>query len=403
MPMEAAPASASPRAAIPWHRNPRARALVFQVAAALLLAWFLYRIAANTVSNMAERGITVGLDFMGQVAPFGIGFAPLWEYELGVSKYWEVLVIGTQNTILVSALGVVAATLLGFVVGVLRLSPNWLVRKMASAYVEVMRNIPLPLWIFFWYVAVFLPVLPPPRDSIAMGGGVFLNKEGLYTPKPLVDDPTAATVFFLLLLALVAGLLFLRRWAQRRQDMTGQPFPLFAVSAAALLAAPVLLFYLLGQPFHLEYPEMGKFVMTGGVNFNLSFFVLWFVLTVYTSAYIGENVRAGILAVARGQSEAAHSLGLRRTPTLHLVVIPQAMRVIVPPTISQFLNLTKNSSLAVIVAYEDIVNVFAGIALNQTGQALPIIAITILLYGTLSLLTSAVLNWYNKRVQLTER
>lgn len=388
---------------IPWHRNPRTRALVFQVLAVALLAWLLLAITQNTVSNMAARGISVGLEFMGQVAPFEIGFAPFWEYQLGVSKYWEVLVVGIQNTIFVSVLGILAATLLGFVVGVLRLSRNWLVSKMASVYVEVFRNIPLPLWIFFWYVAVFLPILPPPRDSFILGGGVFLNKEGLYTPKPLIDHPLMAGLFFALLLALCVGLFFFARWAKRRQEDTGETVAVFRFSLLALLLLPPLLFYLLGKPFHLEYPEMGKFVLTGGINFNFSFFVLWFALTVYTAAYIGENVRAGILAVARGQSEAAHSLGLRPTPTLRLVIIPQAMRVIIPPTISQFLNLTKNSSLAVIVAYEDIVNVFAGIALNQTGQALPIIAITVLLYGTLSLLTSALLNWYNKRVQLTER
>ena len=397
------PSAPAPARRIPWHRDPRTRALVFQVLAVALLAWFLYGITRNTVDNMAERGITVGLDFMGQVAPFGIGFAPFWDYELGVSKYWEVLVVGIQNTIFVSFFGVIAATILGFVVGVLRLSRNWLVSKIASAYVELFRNIPLPLWIFFWYVAVFLPVLPPPRESFVFGGGVFLNKEGLYIPKPIVDNAVTSSLFMLLLVALLVGIVFFIRWARQRQDDTGEATPVFRLSALALLLAPVLLFYLLGKPFHLEYPEMGKFVLSGGINFNFSFFVLWFALTVYTAAYIGENVRAGILAVSRGQSEAAHSLGLRHAPTLRLVIIPQAMRVIIPPTISQFLNLTKNSSLAVIVAYEDIVNVFAGIALNQTGQALPIIAITIMLYGTLSLLTSALLNWYNKRVQLTER
>ena len=395
--------NAPEHAHIPWHRNPRVRAVVFQVLAGLFLCWLLYAISTNTVTNMAERGITVGLKFMGQVAPFEIGFTPLWDYQLGVSRYWEVLVVGIQNTILVSIFGVIGATLLGFFIGIMRLSPNWLVRQLASGYVEIFRNIPLPLWIFFWYVAVFLPLLPHPRESLVIGGGFFLNKEGLYTPRPLIDDATGAGVFFFLLAVLVAGLFYFRRWAQRRQDETGQRLPVLMVSASLLVVVPVILFYILGAPFHWEYAEMGKFILSGGINFNTSFFVLWFALVVYTAAYIGENVRAGIQSVSRGQSEAAHSLGLRHTPTLRFIIIPQAMRVIIPPTISQFLNLTKNSSLAVIVAYEDIVNVFAGIALNQSGQALPIIAITIMLYGTLSLLTSAILNWYNKRVQLTER
>ena len=392
-----------PSAHIPWHRDPRTRAIVFQVAAAVFLCWFIYVITNNTVDNMAERGIAIGLKFMGQIAPFEIGFTPFWDYKLGESKYWEVLVVGIQNTILLSFFGVISTTLLGFVIGILRLSPNWLVSKMASVYVEVFRNIPLPLWIFFFYVAVFLPALPPPRESFVLGGGFFLNKEGLYTPKPLVDNEVTATIYFLLLIALAVGLFFFGRWAAKRQDETGDALPVYSISIASLVLLPVIFYYLLGSPFHFEYAEMGKFVMSGGINLNFSFFVMWFALTTYTAAYIGENVRAGILAVARGQTEAARALGLHHTPTLRLVIIPQAMRVIIPPTISQFLNLTKNSSLAVIVAYEDIVNVFAGIALNQTGQALPIIAITIFLYGTLSLLTSWVLNWYNKRVQLTER
>lgn len=395
--------SAKPHNRIPWHRNPRVRAVVFQLIACAFLFALIYEVALNTVTNMEARGIKVGLDFMGQVAPFEIGYTPFWDYQLGVSKYWEVLVVGIQNTIFVSFFGIISATLLGFFIGILRLSPNWLLRKMSSGYVEIFRNIPLPLWIFFWYVAVFLPILPVPRQSFALGGGFFLNKEGLYTPKPLVDNAVTAVIFLIGIAALVIGLLLFARMARRRQERTGQILPVFGVSFTALALVPVGLFYLLGSPWHLEYPEMGKFVLSGGINLNTSFVVLWFALTVYTAAYIGENVRAGIVAVAPGQKEAAAALGLRHTPILRLIVIPQAMRVIIPPTISQFLNLTKNSSLAVIVAYEDIVNVFAGIALNQTGQALPIITITIGLYGCLSLLTSLILNWYNKRVQLTER
>lgn len=388
---------------IPWHRNPRTRAIIFQAAAALGLLWFVFAIWQNTVANLAERGIIIGLDFMRQVAPFEIGYTPLWDYELGVSKYWEVLVVGIQNTILVSFFGIISATLLGFLLGVMRLSPNWLVRKMAAAYVETFRNIPLPLWIFFFYVAVFLPALPSPRDSWVLGAGFFLNKEGLYTPNPIVNNAVTAGVFAVLMAGVVGGLWWLRRFARRRQDATGQILPMGWISLGVLVVVPTVLFYALGRPFHVEIAEMGRFTMDGGINLSFSFFVMWFSLTVYTAAYIGENVRAGIEAVSRGQSEAAHALGLRHGVTLRLVVIPQAMRVIIPPTISQFLNLTKNSSLAVIVAYEDVVNVFAGVALNQTGQALPIIAITIMLYGTLSALTSAILNWYNKKVQLTER
>ena len=386
-----------------WHRNPRVRAIIFQVLAIVVIARVAYDIANNTVANMAERGIIVGLDFMGQVAPFEIGYTPFWDYVLGESKYWEVLVVGVQNSLLVSVLGVISATLLGFLIGILRLSPNWLVAKLAGMYVEIFRNIPLPLWIFFWGFSVFLKILPAPSESYSFGGGLFLNKEGLYTPKPIIENGVTAGIFAALFVALIVGLVLFSRWAKRRQDDTGEILPLMRINLGLLVLTPIVLFYILGRPFSLEYAEMGRFTLQGGINLSLPLFTMWFALTTYTASYIGESVRAGILAVSHGQSEAAYSLGIRRMPVLRMIVIPQAMRVIIPPTISQFLNLTKNSSLAVIVAYEDIVAVFAGIALNQTGQALPIIAITMGFYATASLLTSAILNWYNKRVQLTER
>ena len=388
---------------IPWHRDPKTRGLIFQAAAVVFFVWALATIAANTISNLEERGIRVGLGFMSQVVPFGIGFTPFWDFKLGESLYWEVLVIGVQNTILVSVFGVIGATLLGFLLGVMRLSPNWLVAKLASAYVEFFRNVPLLLWVFFWYVAVFLPLFPLPRESLSFGQSVFLNKEGLYIPRPLIDNAGGFAVFLAFIVAAVAAIFPLAKWAKKRQDQTGVRFPVFWASLAMLAVLPLAGFYISGRPFHLEYPELGAFTLEGGLNLSMSFFVMWFALTTYTAAFIGENVRGGIVAVSRGQTEAARALGLHHGVTLRLIVIPQAMRVIIPPTISQFLNLTKNSTLAVAVAYEEVASIWMGIALNQTGQALIIITITIFVFWTLSFLTSACLNAYNRRVQLTER
>ena len=214
-----------PETRIPWHRDPKTRGMVFQAAAVLFFVWALATIAANTISNLEERGIRIGLGFMTQVVPFGIGFTPFWDFKLGESLYWEVLVIGVQNTILVSVFGVIGATFLGFLLGVLRLSPNWLVAKLASAYVEFFRNVPLLLWVFFWYVAVFLPLFPPPRQSLDFGGGVFLNNEGLYLPRPLVDNAAGFAVFCVIVAAVVVGIVMLAKWAKKRQDATGERFP----------------------------------------------------------------------------------------------------------------------------------------------------------------------------------
>jgi general L-amino acid transport system permease protein len=387
---------------IPLHRNPRVRAIFIQVAAVVALAWALGTIFANTIHNLEERGIKTGFHFMDNVAPFAIplNFFPFWEFTLGESKYWEVFVIGVQNTILISVLGIIAATLLGFVIGVLRLSPNWLIRKYASMYIEIFRNTPLLLQLLFWNFAVFLDIVVAPKNSWNFADAVFLNKAGLYMPLPQFSAATAA-LFTAAIIAAVFLSVAIARWARKRQDETGRPFPAVLCALALFIILPALA--LLIGDVDFDFPALQGFNFKGGMRLPLPGLVLWFGLSLYTAAFIAENVRGGILAVSTGQTEAAGALGLRRATALRLVIIPQAMRVIIPPTISQFLNLTKNSSLAVAIAYPEIVNVWAGISLNQTGQALVIIATTILVYETLSLTTSAFLNWYNKRVQLKER
>ena len=386
---------------VAWLHDPKTRALFFQIAVGATLAWVIYTLFTNITANMAARGKIVSFSFFDNVAPFGIGFTPFWDYKLGESNYWEVFVIAIQNTILVSVSGIIAATLLGFIVGIARLSPNWIVAKIASIYIETFRNIPLLLQIFFWYVVVFLPILPAPRESWTFGPAFAMNKEGIYLPRPLIESAGGFIAYCLIVITTLIGLYLLTRWARRRQEQTGKRFPLWW-TLPMLIVIAVAGYFVVGLPLSFEYPELQKFIYEGGINLSTSFTVMWFALSTYTAAFIGENVRGGILAVSHGQTEAARALGLRHGTILRLIIIPQALRVIVPPTISQYLNLTKNSSLAIAVSYEELSALWMGISLSQTGQEFLIIASAMAVYLTLSLLTSGFLNWYNKRAQLTE-
>ena len=390
------------RTRIPLHRDPKVRALVVQLLALVFVVYGGYSIFETTVENLNARGIQTSTAFFNEVAGFKVGFSPILDFTLGETTYLEVFFIGIQNTILVAVLGIIAATLLGFFVGVVRLSPNWLASKVALGYIEMFRNTPLLLQIMFWNFAIFLPSLPAPKDSIEMGV-FFLNARGFHFPTPVVESGTGFAIWTLLLVVLIAGLVVFSRRARIRFEETGRQLPVFWINTAALLLGGYVLYLVSGSPLAFDEPILGRFNFKGGGQLPLPLFSLWFALTIYTSAFIAENVRAGIQSVSHGQTEAAHALGLSRKNTVSLVVIPQALRVIIPPTISQYLNLTKNSSLAVAVGYEELVAVWAGITLNNTGQALVIIAMTIAVYECLSLLTSAILNWYNRRVQLSER
>ena len=388
---------------IPWHRDPKTRAVAIQAILLFSVAWALIVIFNNTVNNLENQGIHTGFGFLNEVAPFAVGFSPFIEFKLGESTYWDVFLIGIQNTILVSVLGIIAATILGFIIGVMRLSHNWLIAKIASLYIEIFRNIPLLLQIMFWNFAIFLPNLPTTRESINLWDAVYLNNRGVNMPGVTIQDMAGAWVIAGALLLAIIGSVVLFRWARRRHDLTGQRFPAISTSLLLLFGLPLLAYLATGDALILDMPELQRFNFSGGLQMPLPLFSLWFALSTYTAAFIGETVRGGIQAVDHGQTEAASALGLHRTEVLRLVVIPQAMRVIVPPAISQYLNLTKNSSLAVAVAYEELVAIWSGIALNQTGQALVIIAMTIVVYETLSLLTSYILNVYNKRIQLVDR
>jgi general L-amino acid transport system permease protein len=368
-----------------------------QVFLLLMLAFFAYEIVHNTVSNLRSRNIASGFDFLSKGAGFDI-IQSLVPYSSS-SSYGTAIFVGFLNTLLVAGLGILLATIIGFVMGVLRLSKNWLVARIATIYIEFFRNVPLLLQIFIWYATVLKP-LPGPKQAVNLGDSVFLSNRGLMMPKPIWGDGAWLGLAGLILAIVV--ILFLKRWARLRQDATGQIFPVFWTSVALLIGLPLLGLLVMGLPVTWEYPALQGFNFQGGIAVIPEFMALLAALSVYTGAFIAETVRAGIQAVSHGQTEAANALGLRHGPTLRLVVIPQAMRVIIPPLASQYLNLTKNSSLAVAIAYPDLV-AMGGTVLNQTGQAVEVVLIWMAVYLSLSLLTSAFMNWFNSRMRLVER
>ena len=380
-----------------WN-DPNIRSRFFQIITALIVVYFFWTIFQNTVANMERRGISTGLGFLSQPAGFGIVMSLIPYNE--TMTYGRTFWVGLLNTLLVSGLGIVLATIVGFIVGIGRLSRNWLVSTLSAVFVDTFRNIPLLLQIFFWYFAV-LRNLPGPRESLQFGEAIFLSNRGLYLPSP-VPEPGMGVVWWALALAVIAAVV-LYRWARQRQEATGHQFPAIRAAIALVIGLPALVFVAMGSPMGWDVPELRGFNFRGGIVMIPELGALLMALTVYTAAFIAEIVRSGIQSVSHGQTEAAAALGLKRSITLRLVIIPQAMRVIIPPLTSQYLNLTKNSSLAVAIGYPDLVSVFMGTTLNQTGQAVEIVAITMLVYLTISLTISLVMNIYNKAVALKER
>ena len=379
--------------------NPQARSAVFQAALFLGLGLLIYAGFANLSDKLAKKPGLIDLGFWNQLAGFDISqsFLP---FAAGVSTYGKVFFVGLLNTLAISAIGIVLATLLGFTVGVARLSGNWLVSRLAAIYVEGLRNIPLLLQLLFWYNAVLKP-LPFPRDSILVPGGGALNNRGLFLPLP-VFGPGSAAIFGAAALAVAASIAF-NIWARRRQAAAGVQSPVALVTLALLLGLPLAAYFASGQPVSFEYPQLKGFNFIGGLQIFPEFAALLLGLVLYTAAFIAEIVRAGIMSVSKGQSEAAAALGLRAAPALKLVVIPQALRVITPPLTSQYLNLTKNSSLGSFIAFPELANVFMGSTLNVTGAAIPIVAMTMAVYLAISLITSLGMNIYNARMALVER
>ena len=378
--------------------NPAVRGVVFQLALAVFLIAFFWWIADNAITNLRRAKIASGFDFLSNRAGFEI-LTSVISYTSD-STYGRAFFVGLLNTIYVSFLGIIFATILGFIVGIARLSPNWIIRKIATVYVEFFRNIPLLLQLLFWYKAV-LSVLAGPKQSLSIFGLAYLSNRGLVITKPYVE-PGAGSVVLAFLVAIVVCVV-LSKWASRRQLATGLRPHVYRYMPLILIGLPLVVGLASGTRFGLSVPELAGFNFRGGTTVTPEFLALILGLSIYTAAFIAEIVRAGILAVSHGQTEASLSLGLDRAKTLRLIIVPQALRVIIPPLTNQYLNLTKNSSLAVAIGYPDLVSIFAGTVLNQTGQAVEVILMTMLVYLTLSLLTSAFMNWFNSRIALKDR
>ncbi|WP_367715021.1 amino acid ABC transporter permease [Nitratireductor sp. GISD-1A_MAKvit] len=386
---------AAPRVSLLY--DPRVRGIAYQVVVFVGLVALIYWIIGNTTENLQRANIASGFGFLEGRAGFDIGDT-LVEFSSD-STYGRALFVGFLNTLRVAIIGILTATILGFIVGIGRLSKNWLINRICLVYVEVFRNIPPLLVIFFWYFGV-LSVLPSPRDSIDLPLGSYLNSRGFYFPRFLWEEGA-----WLVLAGLVIGIVFtffVRRWALKRQMATGEPFPVFWTGVGLIVGLPLLAFLLTGLPLSFEVPELSTFNLRGGIQVRPEFLALYLALSFYTAAFVAEIVRAGVLGVSHGQSEAAQALGLRSGQAMRLVIIPQALRIIIPPLTSQYLNLTKNSSLAVAIGYPDLVAT-GGTTLNQTGQAIEVVAIWLVVYLGLSLGTAALMNWYNARMALVER
>jgi general L-amino acid transport system permease protein len=366
---------------------------VLQMLFVAALAWIGYEIVANARSNLASQRIASGFGFMSHTAGFDVSQA-LIPYS-GADSYTRVFLVGLLNTLLVAIIGIFFATLIGFLVGLGRLSPNWLLSKIAGAYVELVRNLPLLFQILFWYLAV-LGALPNPRQSISLFGSFFLSNRGFVIPKPIGQDGLAAFAVAIAV-ALIASLV-LRTYARRALFQSGRLVTVWPYVVGLWVGLPLLVTLVFGKPVSFEIPELKGFNFSGGSRVIPEFVALTLALSIYTAAFIAEIVRAGVLSVHKGQMEAGASLGLTRGSTLRLIVVPQALRVILPPLTNQYLNLTKNSSLAVGIGYPDLFSVFAGTTLSQTGQAIEILAITMGVYLSISLVTSAIMSFYGWRI-----
>jgi general L-amino acid transport system permease protein len=377
--------------------NPDVRAVLYQLIVVGLVAFGVWYLVSNTMANLETRKIATGFGFLEREAGLPIGEA-LVEYS-PADTYAKALFVGLLNTLRVAILGIILATIFGTIIGIARLSTNWLVAQTARVYVEVIRNLPLLLQLLFWWT-LFRDMFPGPRDALHPMAGVYLSNRGVRVPSLIWE--TGHTIVLIAFLVGIVATILVSRWARARQAATGQQFPILYVALGLILGMPLVVFLAVGAPFQLEVPQLRGFNFVGGVNMTPEFAALLIGLVMYTAGFIAEIVRSGILAVSHGQTEAALALGLRRSQVLRLVVLPQALRVIIPPTTSQYLNLTKNSSLAVAIGYPDIVSV-ANTTLNQTGQAIEGIAIIMLVYLTISLSISLFMNWYNKHIALVER
>ncbi len=382
---------------VPFWLDPKKRSIMFQIAVLAMVGLLAYYLVSNTIINLQKQNIATGFGFLNKESAFEVGESMI-SYS-AASSYGRALIVGALNTLKVAFIGVILTIFLGTIIGVARLSSNWLVSKLAAIYIEVMQDIPVLLQLFFWY-AIFYETLPSPRQALSPLNGVFLCNRGVAFAIP---EAHPAHNYMLLAFFLACGLAyFLRRWARKRQEETGQIFPTFRVAIGLIVGLPLVTWYLAGAPTKMDVPRLIGFNFEGGMMVSPEFVALLLGLVIYTAAFVAEVVRAGIQSVSKGQREAAMSIGLRPAMVLNLVILPQARRVIIPPLTSQMLSLTKNSSLAVAIGFPDFVSV-ANTTINQTGQAIEGVALIMAVYLIFSLSTSAFMNWYNKRVALVER
>ena len=379
-----------------WY-DPDKRSILYQIGAACLFAFVAWYLVSNTMSNLEKQSIATGFGFLSNEAAFEIGES-LIEYS-AADRYARALWVGFLNTLLVSFIGVILTVIIGTFIGIARLSKNWLINKCAAGYIEIFQDIPVLLQLFFWY-AFFYEMLPSPRDALTPFNGLFLCNRGL-----IFGIPQANPVYKYMAIAVIIAvivLFFIKKWAKKRQDATGKAFPVFYTSIALIIGFPFVCWLFGGSPTEMSVPALKGFNFKGGITISPEFAALLLGLVLYTAAFVAEVVRAGIQSVNRGQTEAAMAIGLKSGQVLNLIILPQALRVIIPPLTSQMLNLTKNSSLAVAIGYPDFVSV-AGTAINQTGQAIEGVMLIMIVYLIFSLSTSAFMNWYNKRMALIER
>jgi general L-amino acid transport system permease protein len=379
--------------------NQQARSVIIQIVTLTVIFAALAMLVRNVVVNLEAVGKEFSFGFFLYPAAYDITFSPFIEYS-SRSTHLRAAVVGILNTLLVATCGIVLATIMGFTMGILRLSRNWLISRMVYCFLEFTRNVPVLLHILFIHGLV-VTQLPVPRQAMNFADSVFLTNRGFYLPKP-VWEPGAWIVAAAFVISIVFVVFFVR-WAKKAQEETGRIYPVFWISAGAIVGTTAIAFLAAGLPLSWAVPELKGFNFKGGLSIKPEFIALWLALSYYTSCFIAEIVRAGILAVSHGQTEAAYALGMRPNRTLRLVIIPQALRVIVPPLASQYLNLTKNSSLAIAIGYMDIVATVGGITLMQTGKEMETMIVVLLIYLTISLLISGFMNWYNKKMALVER
>jgi len=386
------------RSNVNFFSDEKFRSIFFQTLVIGLFALGIYFIVQTTAYNLEKRNIATGWRFLTDPAGFDISFSPFINFK-STDTHLDVYFVGVLNTLLVSFCGCIAATILGFLVGIIRLSSNWLLVRVAYIYVEFTRNVPLLLQIILWYS--ILIQLPRVKQSLEFLDIFFISNRGIYSPRPIFENGFSY-VFIAFVLALISSF-FLRRWAKKRQDQTGKQFPVASSAFGMIVFVPLLLFFILGSPLSFDYPALKGFNFKGGMVIRPEFIAMFLALTIYTAAFISETVRSGILSVTKGQREASASLGLKKSWIMRLIIIPQALRVIVPPLTSQYLNLTKNSSLGIAVGYADLVHGFGGISLNQTGQAIECMVIVMATYLTISLTISLFMNIYNRSIQFKEK